>query len=66
MLLIIGGDDKLSGRLIACGIMLKAVYKILVRGRFYGKVTYDTDEDLYHMGRAARAMTTIKSDMKTP
>ncbi|ELT3494387.1 MULTISPECIES: hypothetical protein [Citrobacter freundii complex] len=66
MLLIIGFEEKLSGRLIACGIMLKAAYKILVLGRFYGRVSYDTDEDLYHMGRAARAMTTTKSDVKTP
>ncbi|WP_370604426.1 hypothetical protein [Citrobacter braakii] len=66
MLLIVGFEEKLSGRLRACGSMLKAAYKILVLGRFYGRVTYGTDEDLYHMGRAASYLTATKSDVKTP
>ncbi|HEF0026999.1 TPA: hypothetical protein R8G57_001497 [Citrobacter freundii] len=66
MILIIGFEKKLSGRLIACGIMLKAAYKILILGRLYGRISYDTDKEFHRMGRLARAMTATKSDMKTP
>jgi hypothetical protein len=62
MVLVIIGSDKFLGRIASCAILLKAAYKSLVCGKYYGRVSYDTDDELSIMNRLSRVMTTSRSD----
>lgn len=64
MVLVIIGNEKFLGRISHCGILLKAAYKALICGKYYGRVSYENDDELSIMNRLSRVMTTGNSNVQ--